>query len=231
MKLVVPVVAVSALLLFGAKAQALDAHRLAEMKGAAARLKQPTEVAGEVGRPPLELVAILCRPGEAETLRKLPSDEYEKVNQYGLHIAEVLDVYIDAADRASQQTIVDYMRDLGVCFDAATWVSLGSLELMGKKIASAPDVARDPRGKEAIIAIGRTVAAELKGNLDIFAMTGIGPDWCEARLRPILALTAAVSKTISRSDKKALRAAVRTAERCGPVAKKGLQAAHRSLAK
>ena len=207
------------------------------MKGAVGRLKQLTETktkTGEVPRPSspeiAKEIAILCRPDEAEGLRKLSTDDDEALSDYGRSVATVMSIYSDAGDRArSQRTITDYTRDLGLCFDATLWVTLATLEQLDKMIVETPKLSKDPEGKRIVAKARATAPVVLEGALEAFQLNGIGAAWCEARLQPVLALTDAVSRIVSPGDKEKLRAVIRTSEQCGPAAKEGLQAAHRSL--
>lgn len=213
---------------------AVDGGRLRSMGEAADRLKGIAERHAQAGddlSPASPEVAaslsVLCRPDEAEALSSLPSERYREVTRYTRHVTSVMDVYSEAGDRApSQQHITDNVRALSACYDTVLWSIRATLTTADKLVAETPDLLGSPKAVSSLAKLRTNMAVVLDGALETFTLPGIGPSWCERRLRPLLATTMAAAATMSRQDKERLRDSVRAAERCGV----DLQALHRALA-
>ena len=232
------VAAFSMLLLFAASAQALDPGRLEAMSGAADRLKALAEksaAAGEDLRPTspefAPLLALVCRPDEAEKLADLPLDRLKVATGYVKHVSAVMEIFSDAGDRArSQQTITGYVRDLGACWDATIWGGRAMLAIADRMVAQDPARAKNEQARSHLVRLRTASVLVIEGALESFTLNGIGADWCEARLRPLITTIETASKSMSRAQREDLRKYVGAAERCSPAVKDALQAAHRSLA-
>lgn len=235
MKLVLGAIVASLLSAFAASAQSVDAERLQAMRQAAAGLEDLASRRDNAGQRVLpsspevaEFLAVVCNAKEAESLGHPRLDQFDDVYRYALHVYAALAVF---TKRDSVPLADILVPELEPCIDADLWASRASMSLVKLSFAERPALAQNTKAMDSRQKMALNTVSSMHAVLMSFRLRSlVRPSWCDARIRPLLALAETAAEEMSRDQRESLQADVRAAETCSPAAKPGLQAIYDKLA-
>lgn len=227
--------ALAALLLsvFAAPAQSVDAERLQAMWKAAANLEYLASLKESSGGslPPSSpevapLLAAICNAKEAESFGHATVDQFKTLQSYSQHVTAALKVFM----RPSAPPASLFAPEVEPCIDGSIWLDRALLNVVKRLFAENPTWWQDPKRLDGRRKAWLSAIVQMHAVLRSFRLRDVvEPAWCEARMRPLLALADVTLEEVPQNERERLRVAVRAAETCSPGVKPGLQALYEKL--
>ena len=213
---------------FSAFAQTVDAERLQAMWKAVANLEYLASLkeSSQGGLPPsspeaAEHLAAICRPREAESLGHPAVAQFQTIRTYAQYLTAVLKVFT----RPSVPHSAVLAPEIEPCIDADLWIGRASLNLVKRMFVERPAAWQEAKMLDGRRKMWLSAIAQMHMVLRAFRMRGdVEPAWCEARMRPLLALAEVALEEVPREERTRLHAALRAAETCNPAVRPELRA-------